>query len=70
MGSFGGHRGVVMSKIDFHRPLLIVEKQHETAHLNVVFLVLPVTAFQSCLEEDALIVDVAEVFVGRLYCVT
>jgi hypothetical protein len=70
MGSFGGHRDVVMSKIDFHQPLLIVEKQHETAHLNVVFLALPVTAFRSRQEEDVLIVDAAEVFVGRLYCVT
>ena len=70
MGSFGGHRDVVMSKIDFHRPLPIVEKQHETSHLNVVSLGLPVTAFRSCQEEDALIVDAAEVFAGRLYCVT
>lgn len=59
-----------MSKIDFHRPLLIVEKQHETTHLNAVFLALPLTAFRSCQGEDALIVDAAEVFVGRLYCVT
>src|SRR4051794_23152539 len=57
MGSFGDHRDVVMSKIDFPRPLPVVEKQHETAHLNVVSLALPVTAFQSCQEEDALIVD-------------
>jgi hypothetical protein len=59
-----------MSKIDFHRPLPTVEKQHETAHLTVVSLALPVTAFRSCQEEVALIVDAAEVFAGRLYCVT
>jgi hypothetical protein len=70
MGSFGDHRDVVMSKIDFPRPLPIVEKQHETARLNVVSLALPVTAFRSCQEEDALIVDAAEVFAGRLYRVT
>ena len=70
MGSFEGHRDVVMSKIDFHRPLPIVEKQHEIAHLNVVSLALPVIAFRSSREEVALIVDAAEVFAGRLHCVT
>jgi hypothetical protein len=70
MGSFGGHRDVVMSKIDLHRPLPIVEKQHEKVHLNVVSPALPVTTFRSRQKEDALILDAAEVFVGRLYCVT
>ena len=70
MGAFEGYRAVVMSKIDFHRPLPIVEKQHETAHLNVVSLALPVTVFLSCREEVALTADDAEVFAGRLHSVT
>ena len=70
MASFEGHRDVVMSKIDFHRPLPIVEKQHETGHLDVVSLALPVTAFRASREEVALVVDAAEVFAGHLYCVT
>ena len=63
-------RNFAMPNVDFHRPPPVAEKQHETVHLDVVYLVLPMMVCRSCQGEDFPTADAAEVFAERLCYVT